>query len=436
MQYLYLDNFRGFKNTYFPIEEVNFLVGENSTGKTSMLGILKLIFSPEFWFQCDFNMTGINFGLFDDIVSINSKNRKYFTVGFIQGNSNKKQKIMIKAFLMTFIEKDGMPWPFIYIHYHDSTEVRICFEKREVKYNVRSVGKLYKVEEFIKEVYKQWTKAHASNRMNYKNIPPSLKAYTNAPPMIIAAALEEQSLIKKKRVRPTGIIRTPIEINNIAWIAPVRTKPRRTYDEYKLDFSPEGDHTPYLIKKILQKRSSAKEFVKFIKQVGKESGLFENIIIKKYGKGVTTPFELDIILNKKALNINSVGYGVSQSLPVIVELFAKDKEHWYAIQQPEVHLHPKAQAALGDLFFVLAVRERKVFLVETHSDYAIDRFRLHYRKKDIKNKPNAQLLYFERRKDGNSVYQLRINDNGELPTDQPEGYRKFFIKEDLRLLGL
>lgn len=433
MQYLYLDNFRGFKNTYFPIEEVNFLVGENSTGKTSMMGILELIFSVEFWFQHDFNSMGVNFGHFNDIVSANSNDRSYFNVGFIQDNPSKKNAM--KAFLMTFIEKDGLPFPFIYIHINNLIETRICFEKDLITYNKLSHNKFSNTKEFIKKVFKNWPKEHVNNRKKYKEIPKSLKSFVGAPPVIIATVLGDQDYFKKRRHSPVGL-ETPINTKNIAWLAPVRSKPRRTYDEYKFEFSPEGDHTPYLIKKMLDTKSIAKEFKKFIKKVGKESGLFEDIIINKYGKGATAPFEVDVIINKKALNITSVGYGISQVLPVIVELFTKGKGHWYAIQQPEVHLHPKAQASLGDILFGLSIQEQKIFFVETHSDHTIDRFRLNYRKKDIKKKPKAQLLYFERKKDGNRVHQLSINENGELPSDQPEGYRKFFIKEDINLLGL
>ena len=42
MNYIYVDNYRGFSKTLVPIGEVNFLVGENSTGKTSILGLIKL----------------------------------------------------------------------------------------------------------------------------------------------------------------------------------------------------------------------------------------------------------------------------------------------------------------------------------------------------------------------------------------------------------
>jgi len=240
----------------------------------------------------------------------------------------------------------------------------------------------------------------------------------------------------KKEVKVKNFFNPPIFNNELAWLAPVRSKPKRTYDAYKSDYSPEGDHTPYLIKRILDKESSAKDFKKFSEEIGKESGLFEGISVKQYGRGATSPFELDVIINNKPLSVCSVGYGVSQSLPVFVELFSRAKNTWFAIQQPEVHLHPKAQAALGSVFFSLASSEGKKFFIETHSDYAIDRFRISYRKSKEATKPEAQILYFERKGNGNTIYQLEIGPDGELPSDQPEGYRSFFVKEEMQLLGL
>jgi predicted ATPase len=119
---------------------------------------------------------------------------------------------------------------------------------------------------------------------------------------------------------------------------------------------------------------------------------------------------------------------------VFVELFARTPGSWFAIQQPEVHLHPRAQAAIGDILYELATIESKGFLVETHSDYLIDRFRFNLKKGS--RKPSAQILYFERCETGNRVYELEIGENGELPPDQPKGYRNFFVKEQLRVLGL
>ena len=45
-KFIYADNFRGFSNTYIPLVDVNFLVGENSTGKMSALDLLRVFSNP------------------------------------------------------------------------------------------------------------------------------------------------------------------------------------------------------------------------------------------------------------------------------------------------------------------------------------------------------------------------------------------------------
>ena len=55
----------------------------------------------------------------------------------------------------------------------------------------------------------------------------------------------------------------------------------------------------------------------------------------------------------------------------------------FLLQQPEVHLHPSAQAALGTLFCQVAKPERQL-VVETHSDHLLDRVRM-----DVRGRHNA-----------------------------------------------
>src|ERR1700723_1679527 len=83
VNYLFIDNFRGFANTYIQILDVNFLVGQNSTGKTSVMGLLKLLSTPHILWGHDFGDTDINFGHFKDMVSAHSIDRTYFRVGAI-----------------------------------------------------------------------------------------------------------------------------------------------------------------------------------------------------------------------------------------------------------------------------------------------------------------------------------------------------------------
>jgi predicted ATPase len=234
----------------------------------------------------------------------------------------------------------------------------------------------------------------------------------------------------------------PRPFGSIVWLAPIRSRPLRTYDSYRVDYSPEGEHTPYLIKKYLSRRTKeqqrqAGKFIKFIQRFGRESGLFRSIAIREYDRrSKTSPFELDIILTDEALSVDNVGYGVSQCLPVIVEIFVRVRDSWFAIQQPEIHLHPRAQVAIGDVIFELAVLEKKRFIIETHSDFILDSYRLNYSSKKYRNRPDSQIVFFERTDKGNVLYDIKILENGEISDNQPEAYRSFFLKEQMRLLGL
>ena len=231
-------------------------------------------------------------------------------------------------------------------------------------------------------------------------------------------------------------LQIPDDIASIAWIAPIRTKPRRTYDQIKYSFSPEGDHSPYLVRQFLKNKDGrvGKDFLEFMSSFGKKSGLLSTIGVKKFGEDSSSPFQLEIVLEDKPLNISSVGYGVSQALPIMIELFARRKNSCFAIQQPEVHLHPRAQAALGDVFYSVAQKDNKKFLIETHSDFIIDRFRANINKN--KTNINSQVLFFERVDGFNKVYSIPIHQDGKYDDNQPESFRSFFIKEELDILRI
>jgi hypothetical protein len=223
-------------------------------------------------------------------------------------------------------------------------------------------------------------------------------------------------------------------VPDLTWLAPIRTKPRRTYDGFKTDFTPEGDHTPYVIRKTLGSREKAQKFVELLKSFGKSSGLFTRVVPHSFGRDPSAPFEVQIEFHGARLNISNVGYGVSQVLPVVIEMLSRPKGHWFAIQQPEVHLHPRAQASLGELIHIMVQEHQHHYLVETHSEYLIDRFRL--RLKEERSPKGCQVIFFERTEEGNRAYPMEINEKGQYPEKQPRNFRDFFIREETRLLEI
>jgi predicted ATPase len=66
------------------------------------------------------------------------------------------------------------------------------------------------------------------------------------------------------------------------------------------------------------------------------------------------------------VNIADVGFGVSQTLPVLVALHAAEPQHLVYLEQPEIHLHPRAQYRLAQVL-ARAVKRGVRAVVETHS---------------------------------------------------------------------
>lgn len=434
MQHLLIDNFRGFKRTVISFARVNFLVGENSTGKTSILGLVNLLSSPNFWFSQDFNIGGHEFGTFTDLVSAGSPSGTQFTIGFGTDKPEDSPKGKNLCYLLTYAEEEALPVPSFLGRVHGENLVCVKRFGKDYRYHMMKFEN-HEIPKSIPEMFSLLEHKRDSKEIEFKELPKKIPLRNNLIPIL--SIIESIESGGKDTEGFSFILPGAAQA---AWFAPIRTKPKRTYDAYMREFSPEGEHTPYLLRKMLAVKKDEPEkladFVKALREFGVSSGLFEDVLIKEFSKSADSPFEVLIKLPHVAsLRINSVGYGVSQALPLIVEMLARTKGSWYAIQQPEVHLHPRAQAALGDLLFHLAEEENKYFLIETHSDFTIDRFRLNYRKKNSHH-CTGQILFFERAKKGNKVNRIELLPNGDLSQDQPVSYRRFFVREQMEVLGL
>ena len=228
--------------------------------------------------------------------------------------------------------------------------------------------------------------------------------------------------------------------------APVRSQPRRTYDPARLTGDSEGQYIPmYLADLLRNHKKTWKSMKSALEDFGRRAGLFHQINVKQLGTGDGDPFQMQLRQAAEgrsrgpARNLVDVGYGVSQVLPIATELLRPDGAQLFLVQQPEVHLHPSAQAALGGLFCDVAARGRQL-LVETHSDHFIDRIRMKVRDGKTKLKPQeVSILYFEHGNQSVTIHSLGWDEQGRLVGRSgpiPDGYREFFRTERRRSLGL
>jgi hypothetical protein len=217
--------------------------------------------------------------------------------------------------------------------------------------------------------------------------------------------------------------------------APVRSKPSRTYNPGESIPAADGEHIPFLLSQIKEfDKELWTEVARTLTQFGKASGLFEAVNVKRLSNTESGPFQLMVASGGSKSNIIDVGYGVSQVLPILTDLIRAPVRSMFLLQQPEVHLHPKAQAELATFFTQMVKRKHHTLFIETHSDYLIDRFRTEARDGNFKPE-DISILYFRRKGHDVTIHSLTVDAKGNVQ-GAPSGYRQFFITEEMKSLGV
>src|SRR5258708_35331981 len=120
-------------------------------------------------------------------------------------------------------------------------------------------------------------------------------------------------------------------------------------------------------------------------------------------------------------DLTHVGVGVSQVLPIVVMCLLAAPDTTIILEQPELHLNPKVQTRLADFFLSMAML-RKQCLIETHSEYLINRLRLRSALAEGTSVSELLKLYFVEKTGGLTTYRdVRINEYGTI-RDWPKGF--------------
>ena len=133
-----------------------------------------------------------------------------------------------------------------------------------------------------------------------------------------------------------------------------------------------------------------------------------------------------------------IGVGISQLFPVIA-LSVIQKSGLVSIEQPELHIHPRLQVELADVFVRYAKQSNAMFLLETHSEHLILRLLRRVRQAtEQDNLPDIVTLepddlavhYVEPTDAGTEFKKLRVSSDGDFIDEWPHG---FFDERDEEL---
>jgi AAA15 family ATPase/GTPase len=139
---------------------------------------------------------------------------------------------------------------------------------------------------------------------------------------------------------------------------------------------------------------------------------------------------LDEQQNELEVLPQDIGVGISQVIPVVV-IALDTKDGIVAIEQPELHIHPAMQVALGDMFINQIKSTETTFLIETHSEHLILRLLRRIREmsegEDLPenlqlNLDELAVYYIDRKDNKTRITHLRIDKEGEFVDRWPKGF--------------
>ncbi|MSR59716.1 MAG: hypothetical protein EXS05_19080 [Planctomycetaceae bacterium] len=423
------------------IKPITLLVGENSAGKTTFLALARIAWNIAGGNFGDdlFNQEPFLLGAYDQIASFRggkAGRAKSFLIGLETSVRNYDEKYAKFGFAETvtvtaqFTSRGSQPqlakWNFDCGEFCASAEPSIRPERLDI--TVTTPGGVKKLNErgpphglltisrIISEIrFNTYREARGS------------KQAAIAP----FSSEEEIAAFQRLSFEASRAVGDPPYA-----FAPIRTRPERTYDPVRDVPRPEGSHVPMVLSKmLLDSTDKSRALRSSLTEFGKASGLFKAIEIKRKGLKASDPFQIGVKTAGQSFNLVDVGYGISQVLPIIVDVVTNPNGTNFLLQQPEVHLHPRAQAELGSFLGVISKQQRKRFVIETHSDYLIDRIRMDVRDKRGLTPDDVSILYFEREKSGVRIHTLSIDAQGNV-IGAPATYRQFFLDEERRILGL
>jgi hypothetical protein len=430
-----------------PIRPINILVGENSTGKSSFLAAMRFLLElPRRDAKASFNKDPFFLGSYEQIAHYRGgRFGRAKTFSFtLRGEIDKDYVLRRARPLFRNAEQSSsmrLPDNFqLQVHFHNNrSQPAICRVEFEA-------GNFYFLLTAEKEINL------AVRTPNIQAQYPSERVASGYDPFSYDLSdldfMLRDARYSLSRGKNSKLIRDELQVlsdlyrfamrvlpRQVYASAPVRSKPERTYNPGESSPSPSGQHIPFVLAQIKAfDKDLWAQIARNLGEFGKSSGLFDAISIKQLSRAEGGPFQLIVNLNGANSNIIDVGYGVSQILPIITDLVRAQVPTCFLFQQPEVHLHPKAQAELATFFAQVALAQGHTLFLETHSDYIIDRIRMEVRESRYIRPEDVSILYFERSRHDIDVHVISVDKQGNI-RGAPKGYRSFFIEEEFRSLG-
>lgn len=441
---LTINNFRSFKEQTFNFSKVNVLIGENSSGKSSLIKFLLLLERSLKLNNGSFRYTS-ELGRYSDFIHMQQSELsidfsfnfdKKYSDFFLDQTPNNKDWTRIREDILMLQLGSSL------------TVVKFEFDREVQKSNLitttienPNLGKVI--------ITRIKSEEESVIRENFASV------------CFYSVKTEKSIVIDKIRFEQHGFITLIVgselkefieksdEIDNelfydlayllitqnyirdlffdVRYINPIESKPERIYSE-----ETERQGTLYPVRNI-------KDVVNILSDETLDSQRRKSLLnqlnkaMRTYGiiyelEANSSPMgakELRVKVNKNSIwaNINDVGYGSSLQIPIIFQAIVSEEYggEIIIIEQPEVHVHPYLQAMFIETLFSLGKKNK--YIIETHSPDIIRKLQVLIKNKkfDLKE-DDVRIYYFRKPENISEITQHKINEYGKLTPPFPSGF--------------
>jgi len=418
-------NFKAFENLKIDLKPITILIGPNNSGKSSILSAVRLLAQTAESFDSSvpllLNGAFGDFGTYKDLIYENNRARKLeLGITFEPILPREYKSISIDVSFKYRTGRREIILNSIYLKSDGNDQLKTEYSLESEKQLINKVGHVE-----IPTVYK----SRISQYMRIQNFIPQ-RVFIPFSRESKLRNLLDPDIEKIYRT----INRISYEINHefalIDYVGAMRLPPERTFlfsGANRTRVGANGQFAANILAIDSAKGGQkSKNILPNVKSWLSASGIASDIKIEQISD---RHYEIKIQHPKSQeyQNYADVGFGSSQILPVLVSGFNMRQGGIFIVEQPEIHLHPQAQAELGDFFSGL-LKKNVQSIIETHSEHLILRLQQHVLDGIIKPE-DISFLYIYAPKDKKTIFQISLDNNGKFTKEWPEGFFPERLKE-------
>ena len=222
------------------------------------------------------------------------------------------------------------------------------------------------------------------------------------------------------------------QLDKVFYLGPLRDYPKRDYTWARtrpLDVGVRGEKVIDAIlaataaneRHNLTWKTKRRSFQEIIAYWLQKMGLIHSFSVREIAPG--SNYYQAVVKSREGgpeVALTDVGFGVSQVLPVIVLLYYVPTGSTVILEQPEIHLHPSAQAELADLILHISEHRGIQVILETHSEHLLLRMQRRIAEEELESEKVA-IYYSEAVGAESTLRRLELDDLGQL-SDWPENF--------------